>query len=90
MSLFSKLFGGGSAPPKVQPVHHEGFVIYPEPIKETGAFRVAARIEKEIAGEVKVHEMIRADTYQSEEAATEGSVFKARQMIDQMGDRIFD
>jgi len=56
MSIFGKLFGGGgSTPNEVEPVEYNGFKIVPEPMKEGGTYRIAARIEKEIDGEVKTH-----------------------------------
>ncbi|MEJ1990709.1 MAG: HlyU family transcriptional regulator [Maritimibacter sp.] len=88
MALFSKLFGGRAAP-EVQPELYNDFRIYPEPIKESGGYRVAARIEKEVGGELKTHQMIRADTSQSEDEAREISLRKAKTFIDQMGEGIF-
>ena len=52
--------------------------------------RIAARIEKEVNGEVKTHRLIRADTLESHGAAVEASVGKAKLLIDQLGDRLFD
>ena len=49
MSLFSRLFGGSSAPdPESKPEIYEGFRIFAEPVRAAGGFRVAARIEKDI------------------------------------------
>ncbi len=84
MSLFSKLFGGGGTPP-AEPVEYKGFLIFPEPIKEDGQYRIAARIEK---GD-KVHQLIRADLIRDLDEANEASLGKARQMIDQLGDSLF-
>ncbi len=93
MSLWSKLFGGGgggsgasAAPPEI----HKEFSIYPEPAKEGGGYRVVARIEKEIDGEVKRHDMIRADVCSSLEEAIQTSLHKAKSLIDQQGVAIFD
>ena len=91
MSLLSKLFGGGrSAPkPETQPEDYKGFLIFPDPMPGEGGYRIAARIEKEVDGELKTHQMIRADTTQSEEEARKMSLRKARVFIDQMGDGVF-
>ena len=92
MSLFSKLFGGGGdkgAASGRDPVEHNGFRIFAEPIKEAGGHRVAARIEKEIDGEVKTHRLIRADVCSNPDEARDLSVAKAKQMIDQEGDWLF-
>lgn len=96
MSLFGKLFGGkantNSAPKaETKPeLYANDFLIYPEPIKEASGYRIAARIEKEIDGEMKSHLMIRADTIASEEDAIVATVQKAQIFIDQMGEAMFD
>jgi hypothetical protein len=90
MSWFSRLFNGSSAEkPEAEPVFHDGFRIFVEPIKESAGFRVAARIEKEIGGEVRTHRMVRADTLSTAEAAAEMTLRKAKSLIDQQGDSIF-
>ena len=90
MSLFKKLFGGGSAPkPTAKSETYKDFKITPTPAKETGGYRISAMIEKDIGGEVKTHHVIRADTYGDEQTATDASIFKARQVIDEQGDRLF-
>lgn len=87
MSLFSRLFGGKT--PEVEPQSHAGFAIYPEPVQEGTKWRIAARIEKEIDGEIKSHRLIRADTLDSQEAAIQATLNKARQVIDEQGDQMF-
>ncbi len=90
MSLLSRLFGGGGASArKVQSETYEGFSITPTPIPDGSRFRVSARIEKEIGGELKSHNLIRADVLEDITAANEASVRKARQMIDEQGERLF-
>ena len=91
MSLLSKLFGGGSASnPSAEPVTYKDFQITPDPMKDAATWRIAATIEMEIGGETKSHRLIRADTLESFDAAVEASVGKAKQMIDEQGDRIFN
>ncbi|WP_172293582.1 HlyU family transcriptional regulator [Pseudoruegeria sp. HB172150] len=88
MSLLSRLFG--SKPEvEVEPEEYKGFAIYPEPVREGSTWRVAARIEKDVDGERKVHKLIRADTVEVEDTAIKASAAKARQVIDEQGDRIF-
>lgn len=89
MSLFSKLFGG-SAPKEQQAEVYKDFRIFAEPQSESGGYRIAARIEKDFGEDTKVHQMIRADTYSSQDTAEEASISKAKQFIDQVGDRVFD
>lgn len=86
MSLFSRLFGGGGGKPAPEPTDHKGYAITPDPAQEGGKWRIGARIEKD----GRVHDLIRADTLDTEEAAIEASLGKARQVIDEQGDRIFD
>ncbi|SFR43612.1 hypothetical protein SAMN04488005_1930 [Yoonia tamlensis] len=89
MSLFKRLFGGSAAPAVVPSEEYNGYTITPEPIREGGKFRLAAKIEKEIDGELKVHQLIRADMLESENVARTEGAAKARVVIDQQGDSIF-
>lgn len=86
--MFSKLFGKRSAPDP-EPERYKDFAIYPAPQKADGGFRLAARIEKQVGDETKVHNLIRADTLNTQEAAHDAAIAKAKQIIDQMGDGIF-
>jgi hypothetical protein len=91
MSLLSRLFGGGGAPKSsLDPEEYKGFVITPTPIREGSRYRVSAVIEKEVGGEQKSHTLIRADVLDTIDDAQKASVGKARQMIDEQGDRLFD
>lgn len=93
MSLFSRLFGGGgkaqapaqSAPPE----GYKEFEIFVEPRSEGGQYRVCARIEKDVDGERRTHTMVRADTMASLDDARAMSLAKARQVIDEQGERMF-
>jgi hypothetical protein len=82
------LFGGGGKPSK-EPEVYKDFRIFPEPQSGAGGYRIAARIEKEVGGETKVHQLLRADTVQSAEEAEAFSIRKAKQLIDEQGERIF-
>ncbi|MEO1640010.1 MAG: HlyU family transcriptional regulator [Pseudomonadota bacterium] len=85
MSLLSKLFGGGE-PPKVTTEDYKDFTISPGPQKDPSGWRIAATIEKD----GKSYQLIRADVIQDKGEAEVASVNKAKQLIDQMGDRLFD
>lgn len=91
MSLFSKLFGKerGSAAPAAQPVEYNGFRITPQPMSEDGGYRICALIESEVDGEPQSHLLIRADVIRDADEAYQASLGKAKQMIDQMGTRLF-
>lgn len=88
MSILSKLFGS-KPKPQAEPTRHNDYRIFVDPKSEQGGFRVAAKIEKDIDGETKIHQMIRADKCQSMEEAAETSLLKAKMLIDQQGDSIF-
>ena len=91
MSLLSRLFGGSSETrPEPEPETYKDFRIFAEPVQAAGGFRVAARIEKEIDGGTRTHHMVRADTCDSLDMAREVTTNKAKMLIDQQGDAIFD
>ncbi|MCG6882468.1 MAG: hypothetical protein LJE62_01795 [Silicimonas sp.] len=85
MSLLSRLFGGGGSAPESQSETYKDFTITPAPSREGGRFRVGATIEKD----GKTHHLIRADVLETLDDATATSLRKARQVIDEQGDRIF-
>lgn len=90
MSLLSRLFGSKNGKsPAATSVEYKGFQIKPEPMKESQGFRLCATIEKEVDGVLKTHRLIRADTIADFEQCNDASVAKVKQMIDQMGERLF-
>lgn len=94
MSFLKKLFGGEtdtsstSSSRPVAEVTHKGFHIATTPMEAGGQFRVCAIISKEIDGETKQHKLIRADLFGSKEDASEVALRKAKQMIDEQGERL--
>lgn len=90
MSLLSRLFGGGGSVAKADPETYKEFNIFAEPIKEANGFRVSARIEKEVGGETLSHTLIRADVCTDPDQAAEISTAKAKTLIDEKGERLFD
>ena len=94
MSFWKSLFGGGKsvsdAPAgPVRTVEHEGYLIEAAPFKDGDQFLVAGMISKEIDGERKAHKFIRADRCPGMDDAAEMTVRKAKQIIEQSGDRMF-
>jgi len=91
MSFWKSLFGGGAAKTEkaAEPVEYNGFTIRPAPYQAEGQYQTAGTIEKEVGGLLKEHKFIRADRHASYDDAVEFSVSKARQIIDQQGERIF-
>lgn len=93
--MFKSLFGGSpegqaKSTSKATIVEHEGFQIIAEPVSAGGQWQVAGRIEKQFGDETKVHRFIRADIIPGETEAANEMIRKAKMMIDQQGDTIFD
>ena len=86
-ALFGKGSGGGE--PAGQAVEYNGYMITPTPYAESGQFQTAGRIEKTIDGTVRTYSFVRAEKHPVRDDAVEFSLTKARLIIDQQGDRIF-
>ena len=95
MSFLKRLFGiGGGGPASDEAVaggeqDYKGFLIRAAPFKADGQYQTCAILTKEIDGETKEHRLIRADRFASPDDAVDVSFRKARQMIDEQGDRLF-
>ncbi len=82
---------GAAAPTKEQPaVEYSGFSISPCPRKVAGGWSTEAVIRKVIDGEIKTHTFIRADTSATFDAAIALIISKAKTLIDQRGDTLFN
>lgn len=89
MSLFRRLFGAATqsdhrtsaSASTVEPIEHEGFLIYPEPQPEGSQYRLAGRICKQVDGELKTHLFIRSDIISDKEEASRLMVEKAKNFI---------
>jgi hypothetical protein len=94
MSFLKRLFGGGSTEPAAPKVtaesEYKGYRIRSTPQQEGAQFRLCGTVEREVGGEMKTHRLIRADVFMSADDATEAFLRKARQVIDEQGDRIFN
>ena len=92
MSFWKSLFGGGateSAEKASEPVEYKGFTIRAAPYKSEGQYQTAGTITKDVGGVMKEHKFVRADRHASYDDAVEFSLSKARQIVDQSGDRMF-
>ena len=95
--LFSRLFGGGPGRAKpaastrneAKAVDYNGYRIVPAPIRQDTGWLTAGYICREIAGEMKEHHFVRADTLASQEAAEDHTILKARRAIDEQGEALF-
>ena len=90
-AAWSRLAGGGAASPgpAIPAVEYKGYRIRPEPYRTKDQYQTAGTIEKVTADGIREHRFIRADTYHSREDAIAFTIVKAKQIIDQQGDRIF-
>jgi hypothetical protein len=93
--LIKRLFGGGdgTAPSagsdRSRAVDYKGYTIIPTPRPHGGQYLTAAIIEKPGETAPLVHELVRADTHGSPDDAAAFAVQKAKQVIDEQGDRLF-
>jgi hypothetical protein len=89
-SFFGKLFGSIDEAPKVtETVEYAGYVIVAQPKPQGGQFYTAGTISKEFPDGTREQHFIRADTHSSADSAGEHAIIKARQIIDEQGDRLF-
>lgn len=95
MSFLKKLFGLGGGDSDAQSAapaeteDYEGFTIAATPYKEAGQFQLCGVISKVIDGERREHRFVRADRFAGQDDAVQMTLMKARQIIDQQGERIF-
>jgi len=95
MSFLKKLFGGSadadnSNEPKVlDQEDYKGFVVKALEMRAGSEFQLCGTIEKEIDGEMKVHQFIRADRLSSAEMAASAALGKGRQIVDEQGTSVF-
>ena len=89
-----KLFGGSESQQTsggvIDEEIYEGFQIKTLEMKDGGQYRVCAEISKTIGDEVKTHKLIRADMCASPQEASQISMRKAKVVINEQGDRMFD
>jgi hypothetical protein len=98
MSFWKNLFGGGSGGGSdagggggaLGPgEEYKGFMITPVAMSAGSEYQLAGRIEKDVGGEVKRHEFVRADRFASKDDAAAMAISKGRQIIDEQGERLF-
>lgn len=96
MSFFSKLFGGKKSvdknlPPKViADEDYKGYQIQAIALKQGSELLLAGNIIKSDGETQKFKQFIRSDRMSDEAQAITFSLAKAKQIIDQQGDHLFD
>ena len=91
-AAWSRLAGGGAGAsdgPAIPAVEYKGYRIRPAPYRAKDQYQTAGTIEKDTPEGVKEHRFVRADTYPNRDDAIAFTISKAKQIIDQQGDRIF-
>jgi hypothetical protein len=87
--LLGRLFGAGGEV-EIPAEEYNGYRIRPTPYARNRQFQTCGVIEKDFPdGSTKEHRFVRAEMHATREAAVEFAKTKARQIIDQQGDRIF-
>ncbi len=98
MSLFNKILGrfsggegaGAAEAAGAAEVEYQGYGIRPACRQEGSQWLTAGVISKRFEEEVKEHHFIRADWHSAKEAAEACAIAKAKRIIDEQGDRIFE
>ena len=93
-AFFRRLFGsggGGGADggPAADTVEYKGYTIQPAPEPRGGQYQTAGVIRKEFPDGAREHRFVRADTCSSRDEALSFSIEKAKRIIDERGDRLF-
>ena len=92
MSFLKKLFGGSSPKPDV-PVseeEHDGYRLTATPQKDGGQYRLCGTIAKTVNGVEMTHRLIRADLFMGAEEASQAFFRKAKLVIREQGDNLFN
>ena len=90
-AMLSRVATDGVAPEAaaLSEVEYKGYRIRPTPYRNNGQYQVSGTIQKDTPEGVKEHKFVRADTYSNLDDATAFVIMKAKQLIDQQGDRMF-
>mgnify|MGYP001034127387 CR=1 FL=1 len=97
MSFFKKLFGGGEAadggagraPGTLGEEEYKGFLIKAIEMRAGSEYQLAGTIEKDVGGEHKTHQFVRADRISSKDDLVPLALAKGRQIIDEQGEGLF-
>ena len=92
-AAWARMTGGREAgefdEPDAPAIEYQGYRIRPAPYRTESAYQTAGIIEKNFPDGPKQHRFVRADTHQSRDDAVAFAISKAKQIIDQQGDRMF-
>ncbi len=91
--FFRRVFGGDYKSPTAEnadAVEYKGYLIRPLPRGRGSEWTTEGAITKHSADRVMEHRFIRVDTHGDKTDAVAFCVAKAKQIIDERGDRMFD
>jgi hypothetical protein len=89
LSRLASLGAGASGDLPIEAVEYKGYRIRPQPYRTNDQYQTAGTIERATPEGVREHRFVRADTYRSRDDAIAFTIAKAKQIIDQQGDRMF-
>jgi len=88
-ALWSRLVGARVGAADEEAIEYSGYHIRPAPYRRMGQYQTFGIVAKEIGGVTKEHRFIRAEMHPTREAAIAFSIAKAKQLIDEQGERLF-
>src|SRR5262249_25624166 len=96
-SIFARLFGAASgrkdesaAAGTAEAVsEYKGYAIRPAPRRQGSDWLLAGVISKDFSTGPKEHHFVRSDTFGAHDEAVAFTITKAKQIIDEQGDRMF-
>jgi hypothetical protein len=93
-SMWNRLVGARNReerdPPAESAVDYQGWRIRPTPYPANGQYQTAGIIERDTPEGVKEHRFVRAETHPTKDGAAAFAITKGKQIIDEVGERIFD
>lgn len=95
MSFLKKLFGGGGdeAGPAgggaLGEEEYKGFTIKAIEMRAGSEYQLAGTIEKQVEGEMKSYQFVRADRISSKDDLVAMALSKGRQIVDEQGEGLF-
>ncbi|MBM3596952.1 MAG: hypothetical protein FJX35_01960 [Alphaproteobacteria bacterium] len=82
--------GGGEAAVAADPVEYKGYMIVATPRQQGSTWTTEGTISKQFPEGPRESRFIRADAYAEREAAVATSISKAKRIIDEQGDQMFE
>ena len=89
-NLLNKLFGKSESGAETQSIEYQGFTINFKANGSSGQYYTSGVISRSKDGEQQSVDFIRADRHTTLEQAQEHTYMKAKQIIDEQGERLFD